>query len=166
LNANEALSRALVGLRAFVALSTLIRSFLLATAKPLAGFALGSAILRQVAMHSGPQNYTTYVHMTTDRVDVKVDKTTFHVVSRWETPIVCELGPGKHTLQMTRNGKMLYEEEFSSNVGCEVVLTAGERPQGPEQRKFERFGRRSSLCDPLRARPGLPASAEKAAAAE
>jgi hypothetical protein len=111
----------------------LIRSFLLATTKPLAGLAVGSAILWQVAMHSGPPNCTAYVHVSSDRVDVIVDKTTFHVASRWETPIVCELSPGKHTLQMTRNGKMLYEEEFSLNAGGEVVLTAWERPQGLEQ---------------------------------
>ena len=114
----------------------LIRSFLLATTKAVVGLALGSAILWQVAMHSGPPNGTAYIHVASDQVDVKVDKTTFHVVSRWDVPIVCELRPGKHTLQMTRNGKMLYEEEFSLNAGGEVVLTAWERPQGPEQRKF------------------------------
>jgi hypothetical protein len=49
------------------------------------------------------------------------------------TPIVCELRPGKHTLQMTRNGKMLDEEEFSLSAGGEVVLTSWKRPQVPEQ---------------------------------
>ena len=113
----------------------LIRSFLLATTKAVVGLALGSAILWQVAMHSGPPNGTAYIHVASDQVDVIVDKTTFHVASRWALPIVCELRPGKHTLQMTRNGKMLYEEEFSLNAGGEVVLTAWERPQVPEQRR-------------------------------
>ena len=42
---------------------------------------------------------------------------------------MCELGPGKHVLQMTRNGKTLYEEEFTLSTGDEVVLTAWERPE-------------------------------------
>ena len=107
----------------------LIRSVLLATVKPMAGLALGGAILWQVAAHSGVQNGIAYVHVSADQVDVMVDRTTYHVKTRWDSPLVCELGRGKHVLQMTRNGKTLYEEEFTLSAGDEVVLTAWERPE-------------------------------------
>jgi hypothetical protein len=104
----------------------LIRSTLLAALKPIAGVALGGAILWQVAMHSGASNGTGYVHVSAAQVDVIVDHATYHVKTIWESPIVCELAPGKHVLQMTRNGQNLYEEEFTIKTGEDVVLTAWE----------------------------------------
>jgi hypothetical protein len=108
----------------------LIRSTLLATLKPIAGIAIGGAILWHVAMHSGAPNGIAYVHVSADQVDVMVDHTAHHVESRWDSPIVCELRAGKHVLQMTRNGQTLFEEEFTLNSGAEVVLTAWERSEG------------------------------------
>ncbi len=106
----------------------LIKSTLVAMGKPIAGLALGGAILSQVVAHSGPPNGIAYVHVTSLGVDVMVDDAKHHVKSFCDSPIVCELRAGKHMLQMSRNGRTLFEEEFTVKSGTEVVLTAWERP--------------------------------------
>ena len=53
-----------------------------------------------------------------------VDNETYHIDTPAESPIVCELRPGKHGLRMTRNGETLYEEKFTLRPAEEVVLTA------------------------------------------
>jgi hypothetical protein len=55
-----------------------------------------------------------------------VDDATYHVASFDDTPIVCELDPGKHTLRMSRDDQILYEEEFMVPPGGHVVLAAHE----------------------------------------
>jgi hypothetical protein len=96
------------------------------TVKGIAGLALGAAILWHVAQHSGPQKGTAYVHVSATDIDVMVDDATYHVASFDDTPIVCELDPGKHTLRMSRKEQMLYEEEFTVPIGGHVVLAAHE----------------------------------------
>jgi hypothetical protein len=50
----------------------LIKSSLVAMGKPIAGLALGGAILWQVAAHSGPSNGTAYVHVATPEADITI----------------------------------------------------------------------------------------------
>jgi hypothetical protein len=69
---------------------------------------------------------TVYVHVSEGYGDLNVDDATYHVRSLWETPIVCELEPGTHVLTMSRNGRMVYHEEFSLHPGEELVLCAWE----------------------------------------
>jgi hypothetical protein len=107
---------------------TIGRTFQFATVKTFAALVLGGVFLWQVGAHSGPPNGIAYVHVTTPEVDVMVDDETYHVKTLWDSPIVCELRPGKHVLRMTRNGQTLYEEEFTVKASNEVVLTAWERP--------------------------------------
>ncbi len=107
----------------------MIRAFQVAAVKAVGGLALGGAILWQVAAHTGPPNGTAYVHVSTPQVDVMIDRETYHIESLWDSPIVCELAPGKHTVQMSRNGQTLFAEEFTLKAAEEVVLTAWERPE-------------------------------------
>ncbi len=105
-----------------------MNTYLIALLKCTAGLVLAGAILCQVAMHSGVENGTAYVHVTaSDSVEVTVDQEVYQVTSVWEPPIVCSLRPGTHVLRMIRDGQTLYEEEFTVGIGEEVVLTAWER---------------------------------------
>lgn len=106
-----------------------VRTFQFATVKTIAVLVLGGAVLWQVGAHSGPPNGIAYVHVTTPQLDVTVDDEPYHVETLLNSPIVCELRPGKHVLRMKRNGKTLYEEEFTLRSGAEIVLTAWERPE-------------------------------------
>jgi len=106
----------------------LIRNLLFAALKGVGALSLGGAILWQVAEHSVSNKGVAYVHVSVAEVDVMVDDLEYHVESLWQTPIVCELGSGNHTLRMSRDGRTLFEQEFTLNVGDEIVLVAWEAP--------------------------------------
>ena len=127
-----------VGARGGIATRTLLKTFPGMLIKGIVGLALATVILSQVAEHSGPSNGTAYVHVTSPEVDVLIDGWRYHVKSLWDSPIVCELRPGTHTLQMVRNGSILYEEEFKLRASEEVVLTAWEKAKGLEKKGISR----------------------------
>jgi hypothetical protein len=85
---------------------------------------LGTAILWQIVEHSGPPRCQVVVHVTEDDVDVEVDGWDYRVKSTMASPIVLDLRPGRHTLRMSRRGRLLYEESFTLRPGRDVVLTA------------------------------------------
>ena len=99
-----------------------IRSVILAITKGIGSLGLAGVVLWQVAIHSGFQNGIAYVYVFTHHVEIIVDDVEYHVATLWETPIVCELRPGRHTLRMSQNGRVLDEQEFTLGVGEEVVL--------------------------------------------
>jgi hypothetical protein len=94
--------------------------------KGLSALALGGAILWQVHDRCGVVKGMAYVHVVTPGVDVTVDDQTYRVETLWESPIVCELRPGRHLLRMLRSGRVLFEQEFTLDPGQEVVLSACE----------------------------------------
>jgi hypothetical protein len=102
----------------------LIRSLLFMIVKAIGALALGCAILWQVTEHCGSLKGVAYVHVSQPQVDVTVDDETYWVETLWETPIVCELRPGRHMLRMLQSGRVLFEQEFTLDAGQEVVLTA------------------------------------------
>jgi hypothetical protein len=110
---------------------SMVRSFQFATIKTVGVLVLGSAILWQVGAHSGPPNGTAYVHVTTAPVDVTVDEKTYHVETLANSPVVCEVPPGKHVLRMTRHGLTLFQQKFSLKSEGEIVLVAWESPEDP-----------------------------------
>ena len=57
-------------------------------------------------------------------VKVTVDDASYWVESLNETPIVCELTPGRHLVQMHRDGRVLYREEFTVDRDEEIILSA------------------------------------------
>jgi hypothetical protein len=104
-----------------------IRRLVVATAKRVGSLALGGAILWQVIQHSDPPLGIAYVHVSKMMVDVTIDDQAYWVETYEDSPIVCELSPGRHVLRMFQSGHVLYEEEFTLDLGQEVVLTAWDK---------------------------------------
>jgi hypothetical protein len=105
----------------------LIRSLAFAAAKAAGAIILGGAIIWEVALHCGPPRGTVYVHVAGGVGDVTIDESTYHVRTLWESPIVRELQPGRHSVRMSRDGQCVFEEDISINPGEEIMLTAWDR---------------------------------------
>jgi hypothetical protein len=112
---------------------SLMRSLALAVAKPVGAVLLGGAFLWEVALHCGPPHGKVYVHVAGGFGDVTVDDSTYHVKTLWESPIVRELEPGQHIVRMSRDGCLVFEQEFSIDAGEELILAAWDRSkEGPQ----------------------------------
>jgi hypothetical protein len=107
-------------------MSSLCKRLAMGAVKGLSALALGGAILWQVHNQCSFMKGVAYVHVTTPAVDVTVDDQTYRVETLWDSPIVCELPPGRHLLRMLRNECIIFEQEFTLSSGQEVVLTAWE----------------------------------------
>jgi hypothetical protein len=101
-----------------------IRNRVLATITGLGRLCLAGMILWQISLHGSSQHCVAYVHVSMPNVDVTVDGVEYHVASLWESPIVCDLRPGRHTLRMYRSGQVLFEEPFTLRSDEQVVLVA------------------------------------------
>ena len=110
---------------------TKVAGRMLATTKALGALALGGMILWNVAQRSGFQKCLAYVHVSTTDVEVTIDDDAYHIDSLAQTPIVCELRPGQHMLQMARDGRVVFEQAFHLERGEEIVLAAWEPPIEP-----------------------------------
>jgi hypothetical protein len=95
-----------------------------AIAKPIGALLLGGFILWRVALHAGPPTGRALVHVSTTPADVSVNDDVYHVESLYQTPVVCELKPGRHTARMMQGGRLLYHEDFRIVAGEDVVLAA------------------------------------------
>ncbi len=102
----------------------LLQSLSCSMAKPILSVLLGGVILWQVAVHAGSTKGRAIVHVSTPKVEITVDDATYRVETLAETPIVCDLTPGRHVVQMQRDGRVLYREEFGLERDKEVILTA------------------------------------------
>ena len=102
----------------------LIQSFSIGALKVIGSLVLGGTILGLVAQYCGPREGVAYIHVSTPAADVTVDEAQYHVETLWETPIVCDLRPGRHTVRMLRSGRIIYEEDFTIAAGQELILTA------------------------------------------
>src|SRR5271163_1661622 len=98
-----------------------VQSLLVSMAKPVASLVLGGVILWQVAEHCGSTKGRAIVHVSMPKVELTVDDVPYWVESMNESPIVCELTPGRHLVQMHRDGRVLYREEFSVDRGEEII---------------------------------------------
>ena len=83
----------------------LIQTFGFALARRAGAFLLVGIILWYVVEHCGSTNGQAIVHVSMPEVDVTVDDATYRVESLRESPIVCELRPGRHTVRMLRYGR-------------------------------------------------------------
>src|SRR3954470_21302857 len=101
-----------------------IQPLCFALARRVGALLLGSIILWQVAQHSGLQRGRAIVHVAMPQADVMLDDASYSVETLWETPIVCDLRPGRHTVRMLRSGRIIYEEDFTIAAGQELILTA------------------------------------------
>ena len=102
----------------------LIQTLCVALAKRVGALLLGGVILWQVSVHSGPTKGQAVVHVSVPKVEVTVDQARHWIETLWDTPIVCDLHPGRHTVRMYRSGRVVYEEEFTIAAGQELILTA------------------------------------------
>src|SRR5436309_15188221 len=93
------------------------RYLLTAAARRIGVLAFGAAFLWQVAGRSGPPGCVAVVHVTEAGVDVSVDDWECRVECRRYAPIVRALRPGRHTLRMSRGGRVLYEENLIVRAG-------------------------------------------------
>ena len=102
----------------------ILTKLLFSICKLVGALLLAGVILWQVVEHCGPNEGKVIVHVSKTPVDVTIDETTYPVESIWMTPIVCELSPGRHTVWMLQEGRVLYEEPFTLKAGEEIILTA------------------------------------------
>ncbi len=104
-------------------------SIVMTAGKRVAALVLGAVVLWQVAEHSGPTVGRVLVHVATLPADLVVDGNVYRVDDLHETPIICELRPGRHTAQLVRDKQVLYHEDFTVKAGDEVILTAWDQFQ-------------------------------------
>ena len=102
----------------------LIQTLCMALAKRVGALLLGAVILWEVSVHCGATQGRAIVHVSTPKVEVAVDGARYRIETLWDTPIVCDLRPGRHTVRMFRSGQVVYQEEFTIAAGQELILTA------------------------------------------
>jgi hypothetical protein len=105
---------------------SLTRSILWGIFKTVGALLLGGTVLWGVALHSGPPNAKVYVHVAQGYGDLMIDDAMYHVRTMWESPVVCELEPGRHVFRMSREGRLVCAQAFSIGAGEELMLTASE----------------------------------------
>ena len=102
----------------------LLQSLSCSIAKPVLSLVLGGVILWQVAEHAGPTKGRVIIHAPTDKVEITVDNTPYWVESLAELPIVSDVAEGRRVARMLKEGRIVYQEEFTLERGKEVILTA------------------------------------------
>jgi hypothetical protein len=120
------------------------REMLIAATMHVGALMLGSAVCWQVVEHADSRDCEAVVHVTEAEVDVMIDGSEYRVEAWRPSPIVCELRPGRHTLRMTRGGRVLYEEAFTLGPGDDIVLTAWDELHSKRSRHS------SPTCGPLK----------------
>ena len=94
--------------------------------KRVGSFLLGGVVLWQVAEHTGPSHGQAIIHISNQHLDVTIDRDAYRIEHPSESPIVCALRPGHHTVRLSREGKDLYQEEFVVTAGEDTVLAVCE----------------------------------------
>jgi hypothetical protein len=64
-------------------------------------------------------------------VEVALDDQVYQIQDRHAGPIVCQLKPGHHRLEMSRAGQVLYHEDFIVMRGQDRILSAWRQPDTP-----------------------------------
>jgi hypothetical protein len=100
------------------------RTLFFSLTQRVGGLLLGSVILWQVARFSMARRGRAVVHVSMPDVIVTIDDARYRVNKLWDSPIICELRPGRHTARMIQGGRVLYQEEFTIGSGEELVLRA------------------------------------------
>ena len=99
---------------------------------------LGAVVLPVVAQKADTRVYQTVVHVMEVGVDVWIDGMAYRVEDPQDSPIVCELRPGRHTLRMARSGRVLYEEIFTIRTDLDTVLTAWDQARRTRRDRMRR----------------------------
>jgi hypothetical protein len=92
--------------------------------RQVAALFLGGVILWQVVERCGSHSGQVIIHVAMPPACVVVDGADYDVADLWESPVACDLRPGRHQVRMLRNGRVVYREEFTLGAGEERILTA------------------------------------------
>ncbi len=132
----------------------MVISLIATTVKRLGAVCLALVIFWHVAQHAGPQAGEAIVHVARPGVIVSVDTRSYRIDSIEDSPVVCELTPGTHTVKVLRDDLLLGEEDFTVEAGKQVVLYPIARPRaapalassGPESVSASESARRVGLA--------------------
>ena len=116
---------------------------------------MGLGILWQVAEHAGRADGEAVIHVCEPGAIVLVDGYEYPAIPRPGDPIVYPLRPGSHTLSMTREDRVLYQETFTLDPGETIVLTAHDqtRPAQPTKNQPPRGPNFIRHSDTVASRP-------------
>jgi hypothetical protein len=99
-------------------------SWIAALVKGVGAVCLTFVVLWHVVPHAGPRRGKAIVHVPQTGVILEVDDLSYHVGPREESPVVCEVEPGRHLAIIRESGRLLWAESFVVEAGEEVVLRA------------------------------------------
>jgi hypothetical protein len=108
-------------------------NLVMSLAKSLGVLCIAVTVFWATAEKSVTMECEAIVHVMEHHVEITIDDQVFPIEDDNVAPIVCQLRPGRHVLQMLRNGFLLQEEEFSLAPGQQAVFTAWD----PERAKSE-----------------------------
>jgi hypothetical protein len=116
----------------------LLRGIMIETMRKVGACVIAVSVLWQVAERAGRGNGEAVVHVTESGVVVLIDGYAYPYEPWPASPIACSLRPGSHTLAMTLEGRVVYEETFTLEPGGHVVLTAWDKTRStlPQERKL------------------------------
>jgi hypothetical protein len=100
----------------------MVISLIATSVKRLGAVCLALVILWHLAHHAGPQVGKAIVHAPRPGVLVSIDNRSYRIDSLAESPVVCELSPGAHTVKVHRDELLLGEEDFTVEPGKQVIL--------------------------------------------
>src|SRR4051812_24029420 len=90
-------------------------------ARRLGAALLGGAVLWAVAREAGPRDCQAIIHVAEDDLEVVLDGRARPREGDRYSPMVCELGPGRHTMTVHRGGRRVHHEVFELGPGEQVV---------------------------------------------
>jgi hypothetical protein len=106
----------------------MVISLIASLLKRLGAVCLAFVIIWHVTQHAAPRLGKAIVHVSQSDVVVIVDQRDYSVRTFAESPVICELEPGDHTVQVWRRGVLLGEEHFTVESGKETVVAPFDRP--------------------------------------
>lgn len=116
----------------------MVISLIATTVKRLGAVCLAFVLLWHLVRHSGAEVGKAVVYAPRAGVLVSIDHRTYRIDSLKDSPVVCELNPGVHVVQVRRNELLLGEENFTVAPGKSVAVfplrrraTASNRPESP-----------------------------------
>lgn len=91
--------------------------------KRLGAVCLAFVIFWHVSQHAAPRRGQAIVHVSQPQVLVLIDHQEYFVPTFADSPVVCDLEPGEHRVQVWKHGVLLGEEDVQIEAGKEVVVS-------------------------------------------
>jgi hypothetical protein len=100
----------------------MVISVIATTVKRLGVICMALVLLWHLARLSGAEMGKAIVYAPRAGVLVSIDNRTYRIDSLADSPVVCELSPGVHIVQVRRDELLLGEEDFTVEPGKEVSV--------------------------------------------